>query len=138
MKLAALIPPPGTNKYELARRLGDPAYGRRDAHNGMLEILTSTGIVGLFPFLVGVLLCVGSAWSARAGPHGLVPLAMVVALLVGNMGENRIVGPLFWIMLGYALASSAPVRAPVTPLRSGAPAAPNPSREPVWRPRATT
>jgi O-antigen ligase/polysaccharide polymerase Wzy-like membrane protein len=96
---------PITNKYELAGRLGDAIHTRRDAHNILLEVLTASGLLGAIPFCIGLGLCVRSAWSARAGPRGVVPLALVLAVIAGNMSENRIAGPLLWLILGCALAS---------------------------------
>jgi O-antigen ligase len=104
---------PITNKYELASRLGDAIHDRRDAHNILLEVLTASGLLGAIPFCLGLLLCVRSAWAARAGPRGVVPLALLLAVLAGNMSENRIAGPLLWLTLGCALASGAMARAPV-------------------------
>jgi O-antigen ligase len=100
---------PITNKYEVASRLGDAETGRRDAHNVALEILTATGVLGALPFFLGVLLCVRAAWRARTGPWGSVPLAMVLAVLAGNMSENRMAGPLLWLVLACAAASGSSV-----------------------------
>lgn len=97
---------PVTNKYEIARRLGDPAHDRRDPHNIVLEMLTSCGLVGAAAFFAGLWLCLRQAWRARAGPRGLVPLAMMLAVLVSNMSENRLAGPLLWFILACALSSS--------------------------------
>jgi O-antigen ligase len=93
---------PIVNKYELAARLGDPTHDRRDAHNLVLEILTSSGTLGAIVFFIGVYLCLRAAWTARAGPRGVVPLAMGLAVLAGNMSENRIAGPLLWLVLAGA------------------------------------
>jgi len=97
---------PMTNKYELASRLGDPTHGKRDPHNIVLEMLTSCGLVGAAAFFAGLRLCLRQAWRARAGPRGLVPLAMLLAVLVVNMSENRLSGPLLWLVLACALSSS--------------------------------
>jgi O-antigen ligase len=105
---------PVTNKYELASRLGDAIHDRRDAHNILLEVLTASGLLGAIPFGIGLWLCIRSAWSARNGPRGVVPLALVLAVLAGNMSENRIAGPLLWLILGCALASE--VERPPGPL----------------------
>jgi len=103
---------PITNKYELARRLGDAVHDRRDAHNIMLEVLTASGLLGAIPFCLGLWLCVQAAWTARASPRGVVPLALLLAVLAGNMSENRIAGPLLWLILGCALASGTLVTTP--------------------------
>jgi NhaP-type Na+/H+ or K+/H+ antiporter len=50
-------------------------------------------MLGAIVFFAGVWQCLHSAWTARAGPRGVVPLAMGLAVLAGNMSENRIAGP---------------------------------------------
>jgi O-antigen ligase len=97
---------PSTNKYELASRLGDPRYGRRDPHNAILEVLSATGLLGLIPFLVGVGMCLRAGWVARSGPYGFLPLAILMAVLAGNMSGNRLAFPMLWFGLAYALGSS--------------------------------
>ena len=98
---------PVINKYELAARLGDPTHDRRDAHNIVLEILTASGMLGAIVFFAGMWQCLHSAWTARAGPRGVVPLAMGLAVLAGNMSENRIAGPLLWLVLACALSTGS-------------------------------
>ncbi|MEO6055331.1 MAG: O-antigen ligase family protein, partial [Gemmatimonadales bacterium] len=110
---------PITNKYELASRLGDAIHDRRDAHNILLEVLTSTGLAGTIPFCFGLWLCLRSAWTARAGPRGVVPLAILLAVLAGNMSENRISGPMLWLILGCALASGSVIPARPSPRAPG-------------------
>jgi O-antigen ligase len=96
---------PVTNKYELAQRLGVSSKAQKDAHNIVLEILTAAGLLGGIPFFVGVWLCLQSAWIARDGREGILPLAMLLAVLAGNMTQNRLAGALLWLILAYALAS---------------------------------
>jgi len=96
---------PITNKYELATRLSDSIHDHRDAHNGILEILTSCGIAGLLPFAIGVWLCARAAWIARAGPRGALPLVLVSAVVMVNMSGNRLTAPILWLMLAYAQSS---------------------------------
>jgi O-antigen ligase len=100
---------PITNKYQLALRLKEPTHEQIDAHNVLLEIITATGLLGLIPFLAGTWLCLRSAWIARAGSQGALPFAMVIAVLAGNMTQNRLAGSLLWVILAYALASSGVV-----------------------------
>lgn len=101
---------PITNKYELATRLGDTLHERRDAHNAVLEILTASGIAGLIPFAIGTWLCFRSAWLARTGPRGVLPLALLIAVAMVNMSGNRLTAPLTWLVLAYGLASrGAPI-----------------------------
>ncbi len=108
----------GENNYELARRISDGVHLSRDTHNLVLEVLTSTGLVGTVPFLLGLGLCLLAAWRARAGPLGIVPFAMLMALLAGNMAGNYVVLKLMWFVLAlcaaspHAAAAPAPVPAP--------------------------
>jgi O-antigen ligase len=99
---------PVVNKHELAARLKDPDFESRDTHNVLLEVLTATGLLGAIPFLLGLWLCLGAAWSARTGPRGAVPLAMVVAMLAGNMSQNRLTWSVLWLVLAIGLASAGP------------------------------
>jgi len=98
---------PGQNKYELARRVPEEFRTWRDTHNLVLELLTSTGVLGTIPFLTGMGLCVWGAWKARRGNHGILPSAMLVALLVSNMSGNGIALKLLWIALAYGAATAS-------------------------------
>jgi O-antigen ligase len=77
----------------------------RDTHNLVLELLTSLGVIGALPFLLGTGLCVWGAWKARRGNHGILPFAMAVALLMGNMSGNYIGLKLFWLVLAWGAAA---------------------------------
>ena len=112
---------PIANTYELALRVGQRDRPRRASHNIVLELLTSTGLVGAIPFLVGVGLAARNAWRARHGEHGVLPLALLVTLLLANMSGDWLASKLLWFTLAYAFASglwlTAPRRAPVRPSR---------------------
>ena len=56
---------PIANKYVLGGRLPEQHHERRDAHNLFLEVMTATGIIGLIPFMVGLLLPWRAAWRRR-------------------------------------------------------------------------
>jgi O-antigen ligase len=99
---------PVANKYELASRLfRRDRYMQRDTHNIVLEVLTATGLLGGIPFLMGTALCIWAAWRARRGRYGMLPLALVVSILAGNMTHNYIAFKLHWVILAFALASAA-------------------------------
>ena len=98
---------PMANQYELGLRLPEHATARRDTHNLVLEVLTTSGLVGTTFFLMGFGLCGLAAWRARSGPAGILPLAMFVSLLVGNMSGNFISFKLYWVMLAFAVGSAA-------------------------------
>jgi O-antigen ligase len=96
---------PVVNYYLLAKRLSSPAVAR-DTHNLYLAVLTETGLVGGIVYFLALGLCVRAAWIARAGPQGVLPLAMLSAVLVVNLSltwQNR---KLYWFVLAFALASA--------------------------------
>lgn len=96
-----------SNQYMLAVRLGLPPqlHQTRDTHMLFLEVLTSTGLAGSIPFLIGLGICCLAAWKARRGSEGILPAAQIVALLVGNLSGNYIMLKLQWVLLAYAMAS---------------------------------
>ncbi|HEX7338117.1 MAG TPA: O-antigen ligase family protein [Gemmatimonadales bacterium] len=114
---------PIANTYELALRVGQRDRPRRASHNIVLELLTSTGLAGAIPFLVGVGLAARSAWRARHGEHGVLPLALLATLLLANMSGDWLASKLLWFTLAYAFASglwrAAPQPPSVRPSRRG-------------------
>lgn len=101
------------NQFELGRRLNDPRYVSRDAHNLLLDLVTSAGVIGATPFLFGLGLCIRGAWRARAGPLGVVPLAMLAAVLTGTLSGTWIASKILWLALAVALAAGAYWTAPI-------------------------
>lgn len=106
---------PVANTYELALRVGQRDRPRRASHNIVLELLTSSGLAGAIPFLVGVGLAARSAWRARHGEHGVLPLALLVTLLLANMSGDWLASKLLWFALAYAFASGLWRAAPRPP-----------------------
>ena len=103
---------PLMSSYELGRRVYGLHYpGERDAHNLLLYLFSEGGIVGTMPFLVGLWLCGQSAWKGRSKPLGLLPLALLCAVLASSMAHTDLRRKPFWLVL--ALASAA------TPLTAG-------------------
>ena len=100
------------SSYELGRRVyGLYHPGERDAHNLFLYLFLEGGIVGTMPFLMGLWLCGQSAWKGRSKPLGLLPLALLCAVLASSMTHTDLRRKPFWLVL--ALASAA------TPLTAG-------------------
>jgi O-antigen ligase len=89
---------------ELGLRLGRPS---RDPHNAYLFVLTEAGIVGFTPFFIGLWICWRTAWKSRFTIQGVTPLMMMSFLLMINMKGSWQNKKLFWLVLGYAVASSA-------------------------------
>jgi hypothetical protein len=75
----------------------------------VLDVLTTAGLLGAIPFLLATWLCLHAAWRGRAGPCGVLPLALVLALLASNMTQNRLAGPLFWLVMALGFASKSAV-----------------------------
>ena len=107
---------PIENQYELEHRLQDPGYIKRDAHNIVLELLTSTGIAGTVPFLVGVGLCLRTALRARRTTRGVLPFAMLLMILTGVMSGTWIASKILWLVLAQGDAAG---RGPALALRGG-------------------
>lgn len=110
---------PANNKYELGLRLDERVRRRRGTHNSVLEVLSATGIAAAIPFLIGTWLCLWSAWRAREGLDGTLPLALTVTVMASNMSGDWFITPLYWFALAYAVAARAhtypasqPTRAP--------------------------
>jgi O-antigen ligase len=103
---------PVANKYELGERLAEPVRRRRGAHNHVLDVLTSTGLVGATVYLSGVALCFLAAWHGRRSVHGALSLALLATLLVTNLSGDWPVAPVWWLALAYGVASgvSPPAR----------------------------
>jgi O-antigen ligase len=95
---------PVTHFWELGSRVGRPA---RDPHNTYLWMLTEVGLIGSIPFFVGLWLCWHEAWKARFSIQGIAPVMMVSFALMINMKGSWHNAKLFWLVLAYALASSA-------------------------------
>jgi O-antigen ligase len=96
---------PITSTFELGMRLGHPEEETKNPHNLILFGFVSTGLLGSLPLFVGIALAVLSAWKTRHGPHGILPLAMIVAVLVANMSGLWLFNKLHWLVMAYALSS---------------------------------
>jgi O-antigen ligase len=89
---------------ELGRRLGLLWEGK-DAHNLYLHLLLEVGVVGAFPFFRALWLCGRTAWGARQGALGLLPLALLITTLIGNFARTDLTRKHFWLALAIAAAS---------------------------------
>jgi O-antigen ligase len=97
---------PVANQYELGLRLPEHLDDRRDTHNLLLEVFTSTGVLGGIPFFLGLGLCFVGAWKVRRGLQGTLPLALMTMILAGNMSGNFLAFKIQWLMMGYVIAAS--------------------------------
>jgi O-antigen ligase len=98
---------PVENQYEIAQRIGEEKLDRRDAHNLVLELLSTTGILGTIPFLVGLALCIREGWRARRGPWGMLPFALLMSVLVGCISGTWIASKVLWFVVAVAVAGGA-------------------------------
>lgn len=113
------------NQYELANRIAERNRLQRDSHNLILEVITTTGILGAIPFFTALALVARGAWRARLGPHGVTPASLLAMHLIGSMSGNPITSKLFWVVCAYCLAAAIPI------IRSAAVTAPSPAAPPV-------
>ncbi|MDQ3805946.1 MAG: O-antigen ligase family protein [Acidobacteriota bacterium] len=91
--------------YELGSRLGHPEEETKNPHNLFLYTLVSSGVAGSLPLLAGLALAAYAAWLSRHGAHGILPLALVAAVIVANMSGVWLFNKLHWLVMAYALAS---------------------------------
>lgn len=100
---------PIENQFEIATRIGEEKKDRRDAHNIVLDLMSSTGILGTIPFFIGYLLVVRSALRARRGPIGILPLALLAVTFMGCMSGTWIASKILWLTFAIALATGETV-----------------------------
>ena len=101
---------PIENQYELMARTPSPYLEKpRDAHNLVLELITSAGVVGAVPFLMGLGLCARNAWRTRRGREGVVALAVFAALVPGLVSGTWIASKILWLALTLSWAAGEAV-----------------------------
>ncbi|MGI9108042.1 MAG: O-antigen ligase family protein [Pyrinomonadaceae bacterium] len=97
---------PNGSSNELGTRLGHPEEETKNPHNLILYALVSSGVVGALPLFAGIALATRAAWKSRRGATGVLPLALVSAVLVSNMSGLWLFNKLHWLVMAYALAST--------------------------------
>jgi O-antigen ligase len=100
---------PIDNQFEIGARIGEEKKDRRDAHNIVLDLMSSTGILGTIPFLIGYALCIGAAWRGRRSRYGILPLALMAVTFMGCMSGTWIASKILWLTFSIALAAGATV-----------------------------
>jgi O-antigen ligase len=105
---------PDRYQYELTRRAMPYLAEKQQtiySHNLALLLLVETGVIGFILFSIGWMKALISAWRARNGPTGLLPLAWLLPMSIGGLTVcNPIFAPVFWIAIAYALAGPDPLR----------------------------
>ncbi|HET8712174.1 MAG TPA: O-antigen ligase family protein [Gemmatimonadales bacterium] len=96
---------PIENQYEIAARIGEEKKDKRDAHNIVFDLMSSTGLLGTVPFFIGLGLCVASGWRARRGPYGIFPFALLMTTLMGCVSGTWIASKVLWLAFAIALAT---------------------------------
>jgi O-antigen ligase len=94
---------------ELGRRVGQ-TWGVKDAHNLFFHLLLEVGVLGAVPFVIGLALCVASAWKARAGTFGNLPFALLMTTLSANLTQTYLTRKPQWLILALAVAAVAAAR----------------------------
>jgi O-antigen ligase len=106
---------PVENQYEIAQRIAEEKLDRRDAHNLLFELFSTTGIFGAVPFLIGLTLCMREAWRARKTGWQMFPLALLMAVLVGCISGTWIASKMLWFALAVAVAAGTYVNKKAIP-----------------------
>lgn len=105
---------PDRYQYELTRRAMPYLAEKQQtiySHNLALLLLVETGVIGFILFSIGWAKALISAWRARNGPTGLLPLAWLLPMSIGGLTVcNPIFAPVFWIAIAYSLAGPDPLR----------------------------
>jgi O-antigen ligase len=89
--------------YELGFRGGSAEPN--DTHNLLFHLFAEVGVIGTIPFVVGIGIILRNAWIARSGVLGLLPLALMAALLTANLSANNLVWKPQWLVLALATAA---------------------------------
>jgi O-antigen ligase len=105
---------PIDNQFEIGRRINERKRPSRDAHNLPGELLTTSGIIGAVPFLIGIVLCVRLAFKARKGALGYLPLALLSAVLMGCLSGTWLISKILWFTLALAIAGGTRWASPIT------------------------
>ena len=107
---------PVENQVEIARRIHERRSRKvgRDAHNLVGEVFTTTGILGLVPFVIALGWCILCAWRSRRGPLGYLAPAMLTAVLVGCISGTWIASNVLWFSLAVAVAAGSRWSSPST------------------------
>ena len=96
--------------YEIGARIEEEKKDKREPHNLFLDLMSTTGILGTIPFLIGYGLCWVGAWRARRGPYGILPLALMAVTFMGCMSGTWIASKILWLTLSIATATGAQAR----------------------------
>lgn len=105
---------PIENQFEIGKRINERRKVSRDAHNIVGELMTTAGLLGAVPFLIGIGLCFRSAFRARRGALGYLPLALLCTVGMGCLSGTWLVSKILWLTLSVALAAGARWAAPMT------------------------
>jgi O-antigen ligase len=95
---------PVQNQLELGRRLG---IRNRNAHNLYLQTFLEVGLVGAGAFLIALWFCVRTAWRARRGKLGWLPLALLTTLLAENLAHSWLAMKPTWLVLSLSVAAAS-------------------------------
>jgi O-antigen ligase len=105
---------PIDNQFEIGRRIGERKRPSRDAHNLPGELLTTSGIIGAVPFLIGLGLVIRSAYRARKGALGYLPLALLSAVLMGCLSGTWLISKILWFSIAIAVVAGTRWANPMT------------------------
>jgi O-antigen ligase len=93
---------------QLADRSGGRfAGGARNAHSDLFHLLLQVGLLGTIPFVIGVSTVTWTAWKARHWYFGVLPLAILIAILGYGLTHTAIDDKYTWFFMAFATAAFA-------------------------------
>ena len=90
--------------FELAHRVDRTRGEARAAHNMVLAMLLFTGFAGSAAYFTAYVTVLRASWWARSGVEGALPLAIFLALLIGDSVSGGLPLKLHWTFFAYQLA----------------------------------
>ncbi len=91
--------------YDLGQRMGR-RWKTMDAHNLLLHLMLEVGLMGTIPFLIGLSLCVRSAWRDRSGSYGPLFISLMLTTLIVNMSISGLARKWTWLVFAFALSAA--------------------------------
>lgn len=91
--------------YELGNRVHYRRGEERATHNMVLAMLLFTGIAGAAAYFTAYVTVLRASWWARSGVEGALPLAIFLALLIGDSISGGLPLKLHWTFFAYQLAA---------------------------------
>jgi O-antigen ligase len=112
----------GPNAYQFELRWRETGINDlqspQDPHNLELNALIEVGVLGTIPFVLGIVSCCVSAWKNRREGLGILPFALIIALLVLLQFDTFVTAKPLWFALALGAATTGYAARPLDRPRS--------------------